>query len=56
MSTEAAIAATWWVIAGLVVGAVRQRVYPSPAYQLRWAAAWAIGWPVLWIMESANGR
>lgn len=55
MSTAATLA-TWWIIAGLVVGANRQRVYPGPTDGLRWAGAWALGWPVLWMMESANGK
>ncbi len=47
--------ATWWVIAGLVVGANRSRVQPGPSDGLRWAAAWAFAWPILWMVESANG-
>lgn len=54
--TTAAILATWWVIAGLVVGVNRQRVQPGPADGLRWAAAWDTGWPILWIVERANGE
>lgn len=48
--------ATWWVIAGLAVGLNRSRVHPGPADGLRWAAAWALGWPALWLVEGANGE
>lgn len=54
--TTAAILATWWCGFGIVLGANRSRVQPGPFDGLIWAAAWAFGWPLLWIVEDANGR
>lgn len=52
--TAAAILATWWAGVGLVIGANRQRVYPGPTDGLRWAGAWALGWPLLWLTEEKS--
>lgn len=49
-------AATWWALAGLIIGLNKARDFPGPQDGLRWAAGWAAGWPVLWFMESTDGR
>lgn len=51
-----AIAATWWIGIGLVVGANRARVLPGPTDGLGAAAKWAFAWPALWLVEASYGE
>jgi hypothetical protein len=52
----AAFILTWWTMFGLVVGNCRARNFYSPDNGFYWSAAWAFGWPYLWLLESADGR
>lgn len=49
--TAIALLVTWWAGVGVVVGLSRASMYPGPQTALRWAAIWAVGWPLLWLTE-----
>ena len=50
----AALIATWWALAGVAIGLSQANTYPGPQDAVRWAALWAVGWPLLWLTEDRS--